>query len=294
MNFNTNTLYLNQLEPIAELDGNNNLLSLFVYGSKGNVPEYIIKNGVPFKVITNQLGSVVKVINAYGGMVQQEIEYDSFGNILSDSNPTFQPFRLAGGLYDTDTKLIRFGARDYDSETGRWTSKDPIKFDGGRNFYVYGENDPVMFIDITGLEPVEGLATLNGSEFLQGPNGSQSDFEFGGPYSNDNISLKSAISSIVGGALVKSFIVGVMVGESLYATASIVYDMLNGMSFCEAGYNNRGWSGALGRELGSGIIYDLVQIGKWIGNDIATSLNSLYKPKDFWKRDYYKMKCWVK
>ena len=43
---------------------------------------------------------------------------------LNDTNPGFQPFGFAGGLYDPDTGLVRFGARDYDAETGRWTSKE--------------------------------------------------------------------------------------------------------------------------------------------------------------------------
>jgi len=40
----------------------------------------------------------VKVVNTLSGEIIQSIDYDSFGNILSDSNPTFQPFRLAGGI----------------------------------------------------------------------------------------------------------------------------------------------------------------------------------------------------
>ena len=38
---------------------------------------------------------------------------------------------FAGGLYDPDTGLVRFGARDYDAVVGRWITKDPISF-GGR------------------------------------------------------------------------------------------------------------------------------------------------------------------
>lgn len=34
-------------------------------------------------------------------------------------------------MYDRDTGLSRFGARDYDAETGWWTAKDPIGFEGG-------------------------------------------------------------------------------------------------------------------------------------------------------------------
>ncbi|MCA1805464.1 MAG: RHS repeat-associated core domain-containing protein [Xanthomonadaceae bacterium] len=60
------------------------------------------------------------------------------------------PLRL-----DQHTGLVRFGARDYDPDTGRWTSKDPIRFDGGdTNLYGYVLNDPVSYIDITGLGPI--------------------------------------------------------------------------------------------------------------------------------------------
>jgi len=76
-----------------------------------------------------------------------------FGNLISDTNPGFQPFGFAGGLYDSDTGLTRFGARDYDPETGSWTIKDPIRFDGGdTNLYGYVLNDPVNLYDPLGLD----------------------------------------------------------------------------------------------------------------------------------------------
>lgn len=43
--------------------------------------------------------------------------------------------------------------RHYDPETGRWTSKDPILFDGGdTNLYGYVLNDPINFVDDQGLQ----------------------------------------------------------------------------------------------------------------------------------------------
>jgi uncharacterized protein RhaS with RHS repeats len=44
------------------------------------------------------------------------------------------------------------GVRDYDPETGRWTSKDPLFFAGGSmNLYEYAGSDPVNRADPTGL-----------------------------------------------------------------------------------------------------------------------------------------------
>ncbi len=68
-------------------------------------------------------------------------------------NPGFQPFGFAGCLYDVDTKLCHFGAREYDASTGRWLTKDPIGFAGGStNLYGYVLNDPINWIDPTGLK----------------------------------------------------------------------------------------------------------------------------------------------
>nr|WP_232463846.1 RHS repeat-associated core domain-containing protein [Methylovulum psychrotolerans] len=145
-------LYQNQLNPIAELDGNNRTVSRFVYASKANVPDYLTKNGATYRIISDHLGSPRLVINTANGSVAQRIDYDVWGNITQDTNPGFQPFGYAGGLYDQHTKLVRFGARDYDAETGRWTAKDPIGFGGGdSNLYGYVLGDPVNWGDPLGL-----------------------------------------------------------------------------------------------------------------------------------------------
>jgi RHS repeat-associated protein len=53
---------------------------------------------------------------------------------------------------DGDTGLVRFGARDYDPQTGRWTQMDPIRFAGGDpNLYGYVLGDPINWIDPEGI-----------------------------------------------------------------------------------------------------------------------------------------------
>jgi RHS repeat-associated protein len=145
-------LYDGKLRIVAELDGSNAIVSRFVYGTKVNVPEYMLRGGVTYRLVTDHLGSVRLVVNTANGTVAQRIDYDEFGIVTSDTNAGFQPFGFAGGLYDNDLKLVRFGARDFDPETGRWIAKDPIKFNGeGPNLYSYLNNEPIEQNDPTGL-----------------------------------------------------------------------------------------------------------------------------------------------
>ena len=56
--------------------------------------------------------------------------------------------------YDPDTGLVRFSSRDYSAETGQWTARDPLYFDGGQlSLYAYVRNDPLNYNDPLGLGP---------------------------------------------------------------------------------------------------------------------------------------------
>src|SRR3954467_918701 len=94
--------------------------------------------GATYRLVTDQVGSVRLVVDTTSGAVVERIDWDEFGNVLSDTAPGTQPFGFAGGLKDADTGVTRFGARDYDPVTGRWTAKDPLRFGGAlANLYSY-------------------------------------------------------------------------------------------------------------------------------------------------------------
>lgn len=149
-------LYQDQLNPIAELDGNGNVTARFVYADKSNVPAYMIKDNRTYRILSDHLGSPRLIVDIANGAVVQRIDYDAWGNVQQDSNPDFQPFGFSGGLYDRYTGFIRLGARDYDLQTGRWTSKDPILFDGRDiNLYAYVYNNPMSYVDPTGNDAID-------------------------------------------------------------------------------------------------------------------------------------------
>jgi RHS repeat-associated protein len=138
---------------VAQLNASNQIVSQFVYATNSASPDYMVTGGVIYRIVTDQLGSPRLVVNTTTGAIAERIDYDEFGNVLKDTDPGFQPFGFGGGLYDQDTRLVRFGARDYNASIGRWTVKDPILFDGGdTNVYGYVLNDPVNEIDPSGLQ----------------------------------------------------------------------------------------------------------------------------------------------
>ncbi|KAB2906875.1 MAG: RHS repeat-associated core domain-containing protein [Ignavibacteriaceae bacterium] len=110
------------------------------------------RNGTRYYVATDQVGTPRVVSDATGASVKV-LDYDSFGNLTSDSNPGFDlPLGYAGGLADTVIGLIHFGFRDYDPAAGRWTARDPVLFASGQgNLYVYVGNSPIGYRDPSGL-----------------------------------------------------------------------------------------------------------------------------------------------
>jgi RHS repeat-associated protein len=113
-----------------------------------------------YRVVTDHLGSVRRLVDITDGSEAAAYEYGPFGELLTGpptpgSLAERFPFRFVGGLWDQDTGLIRFGARDYDPRLGRWTAKDPILWDGGQaNLYEYAHSSPIEHVDLTGNSPL--------------------------------------------------------------------------------------------------------------------------------------------
>ncbi len=135
---------------------------------------------------------------------------DAWGVVTGDTAPGFQPLGFAGGLYDADTKLVHFGAREYDPEIGRWTTKDPVLFTGGLNLYAYSLGDPVNWLDPTGLWVLQaGGAVIGGaaaafSNWNSHESGQMSGAEFGMAiaFGAGTGAIATLPTSLTGGAVV--------------------------------------------------------------------------------------------
>jgi RHS repeat-associated protein len=147
-------LYRDALAPVVELDGAGSIIARFVYASRANVPDYVIRGTKTYRILSDQLGSPRMAVNiADINDAPYRADYSGFGvQTMVNGNSDWLPFGFGGGLYDADTGLVRFGARDYDPFTGRWMQKDPIRFGGQQtNLYAYVDSDPVNGRDPSGL-----------------------------------------------------------------------------------------------------------------------------------------------
>jgi RHS repeat-associated protein len=140
---------------LAVYDGSDGLLMRFAYADARMAVAMTRSDGT-YYLAYDQVGSLRIVADASGNVIKR-IEYDSFGNIITDTAPAVEvPFGFAGGLHDRDTGLVRFGYRDFDPDVGRWTAKDPIGFAGGdTDLYGYCLGDPINYIDLTGQGAVD-------------------------------------------------------------------------------------------------------------------------------------------
>ncbi|MGK7874026.1 MAG: RHS repeat-associated core domain-containing protein [Xenococcaceae cyanobacterium] len=112
--------------------------------------------------LTDHLGTVRDLVDNSGEVVNH-FTYDSFGNIISQTNPTVDTrYLFTGREFDEETGLYYYRARYYDPSVGRFISEDPISFAGGdTNLYGYVANRPLDSVDPSGMTSVELIVLLN-------------------------------------------------------------------------------------------------------------------------------------
>jgi RHS repeat-associated protein len=92
------------------------------------------------------LGSITSLSNSAGALADT-YTYDSFGNLTASSGTLTNAFRYTGREFDSETGLYFYRARYLDSSTGRFISEDPVRFEGGTDFYAYVDNSPINEFD---------------------------------------------------------------------------------------------------------------------------------------------------
>jgi len=115
------------------------------------------------------LGSTRQLTDEAGDVVAG-YEYDAFGNLRMVAGSSANPFTFTGEQTDDESNLIYLRARYYDSQTGRFLSRDPFAGLARRsqslNKYPYAQNNPVRYVDPNGeaiLTTIVGAGLVGGA-----------------------------------------------------------------------------------------------------------------------------------
>ncbi len=160
-------LWENSLAPSAELDDTGTVVTRFVYATRRNVPDYLLKDGSTFRILHDHLGTPRLAIDVASGTVAHRLDTDDWGVVVADTGPGWMPFGFGGALADPDLQLVRLGARDLSPGPGRWASKDVRRFRGGSaNLCEYSFSDPINFLDQDGKTAALAFTVVGGVAIL--------------------------------------------------------------------------------------------------------------------------------
>lgn len=149
------TLFIyEQQKLIAEADATGEIVREYVYVD--HHPVAMLERGELFWIHTDHLAAPIAVTNAARKTIWRA-EYEPFGAALVNADPdrdgrSFElNLRLPGQYADAESGTSYNYFRDYDPNTGRYLSPDPLGTFAGPNVFTYAHNDPLRRFDSLGL-----------------------------------------------------------------------------------------------------------------------------------------------
>jgi large repetitive protein len=155
-------------EVFISADGKTRSSVNYVYGPGGLIAMRKLDDGTTatlYHILSDHLGSARAVIDLNGNVVAS-YEYLTFGALsnINEPSPGFLPYLYTGQEFDSEIGLYNYRARFYSAAIGRFIATDP-----GRQYfspYIYASNNPVLFIDPTGMFSIGSFFSAIGGIFI--------------------------------------------------------------------------------------------------------------------------------
>ena len=169
-------IYDDSWQCLADIDENGTVLRSYVWG-EGIDNLLAVRIGTEtYMALTDIQGTVWGYVDSQNNIVARWT-YDAWGNGLSENVTTSAlasvRYRFQGRERSQATGLTNFRMRWYDSETGRWLSKDPIGLGGGLNSYEFCEASPLINMDCFGEDVYVPDNSKHGQPHVDRYHGSQ-------------------------------------------------------------------------------------------------------------------------
>jgi RHS repeat-associated protein len=147
---------------IGEYDNGGALIAGYTHGPGIDDVISMKRGGDSHYYFKDALGSITSLSDS-SETTLNNYEYDAFGSVFSKTELVVNPYGFTGRVLDNESGLMYYRMRYYDPAIGRFITADPIRFQGGINFYTYCLNDPVNLTDPLGLLSCDGTWKRMGS-----------------------------------------------------------------------------------------------------------------------------------
>lgn len=187
----------------AEIDGHGRVVAQYIY--LGDRPVAKLEGRRIYHIHSDHLGTPRAVTDRDGAVVWAA-DYDPFGRARVRIQKIDLPLRLPGQYEDPESGTHYNYFRDYDPDTGRYLTPDPIGLAGGPNIFAYADGNPVKWADPWGLYLVAFDGTWNDRAAMLGHESNVALFDVlylttvGDTYYVDGVGTDNLLDKFLGGA----------------------------------------------------------------------------------------------